>query len=1124
MGHLFVIWTVARYETRLLWRSWAFRLFSGSVLLFLFIFNLVVISPMTNAPHYLRAVSGHLPLFNLKLLNLYQGVIVSFLAAEFIKRDRQQDTVQTIFVRSFSNLDYVLGKLLGLVFLFGGLHMLALSGIAAGHYFFATVPFAWQPYVFFPLIVTAPTLIFIVGLTWLLTSLLRNQALVSICLLGISFFCFAAGQHFYYVADIFSFFIPLTYSDFTGFGHLNQLASVRSMHVLFGLAGMGMSILFFSRLRQSSWAVATAILLVLSCSGGIAWISTTYLSQQKGDLQYRQDLRALSRTVASLPAPKLIACQIAVDRPGENIVATAELVAVNGQAAALDSLLFTLNPGLQITTATINGRTVPLRREQHLVWLKPEHPLAPGDSCRVQLAYRGVLDQRFCYLDIDDKRFTSPYTFSFFSPPKSYAFFDEKFVHLTPESGWYPVAGLSPGAAFPSMAARNHYRFELTTTMPLAWAVFSQGAATVDTVDQQQVLHFRPQQPLAQISLTAGPYERRQVTVDDIDYALATLPDHDYFSAYFDSVGPALPEAIRGLKNDYEAALGLEYTHARLSLVEVPIQFFAYRRLWTIAQETVQPEIVFLPEMGALLEGADFRRMRRQSTRSQERANQAESAEEIQADYLRTFARLDLLGLQDAGRTDFSQEQSLESRWYVLPQYVSYATSIASPRWPVLNYAFEAYFQERIKPPANNWSRQWRGLTTVERANIELGEQSLAELLAFSEKADQEEKEEDATIRETAIRAKGRQLLLLLAAEIGIEKFNTALTDFAMAHRHTSISDHELLELLEELGAQNAEERLEIWYGQAELPGYSVENVEAYLVRDGERTRTQVTVELGNPTDTDGLVKLNFRFRQESFDSWRERQRTGWDYSRVVGLPAQTKKRVGLLLDEPIAELVVDTYVSRNIPSLIPFSLGEQTLRKNVLPFSGFEDQALAAGDTLEYIVDNEDAGFELLTVENTSRLRIFLLDLFDKEEKKEPYVGLRSWNPPGSWKATTDHRLYGRFVRSSYYKASGEGLSRVAWNTAVGAEGDYEVYFFCGLLDDLRNRERGARSEQTVHFLVYHEDGIDDLQIDRPDLQQGWNLLGTYHLAAGPARVELTDRSTSRIVVADAVKWVKSD
>ena len=1118
MIHPYAIWTVARCESRLLWRSWAFRLFSALCLLFLFFFNLVVISPATNAPHYFRSVSGHLPLFNLKLFNLYQGIIAAFLAAEFVKRDRRQDTAQTIFVRSFTNLDYVLGKLLGLFLLFGGLQLLVLGCIAAVHRFFATVPFAWQPYLLFPLFITLPTLIFTVGLTWLLISLLRNQALVFVCVLGISFFCFVLGARFYHFIDVFAFFLPLTYSDFVGLGNLDQLLFIRSIHVLFGLTCVGLTALLIPRLHQSRMALVAALLLALGSGAGAAWTGVTYIDRQQESDGYRQTLRAISRTAAPLPAPKVTACSLAVSRPGRELDAAAHLIVVNPHLAALDSLLFTLNPGLQVTEAQIDGRSARAGRREHILWLHPEVPLAPGDSCRLDLSYRGRLDQRFCYLDVDDERFTGSYALWLFRPPKTYAFVGPEFLHLTPESGWYPVPGLSPGAAFPAATTRGYHRFQLSATVPSGWTAFSQGAATVDTADGEHTYHFHPEQPLPQISLTAGPYELRKIDVDDVAYSLAILPDHDYFEAYFDSIGPVLPETIRGLKNDYEAALGLEYPYPRLSLVEVPIQFFSYRRLWTVAQEVVQPEILFLPEMGTLLEGADFQRMRRQSTRSQERANQAESAEQLQADYLRTLARLDFLGLQDMGPSDISQNRALEARWHLLPQYLSYVTHISSSRWPVLNYAFEAYFQERIIPPANTWSRRWSGLTDAERANLVLQEHSLAALLTLSE----ETEEVAENIRKAAIRARGRQLLLLLASRIGLDDFDPALTDFAAAGRHRAVDDRELLALLEKLGAEDSEALFEAWYSTPDLPGYQVESAEAFLVRDGERTRTQVEVDLGNPTDIDGLVKLNFRFRQDQFTSWWERQRAGWDFSRVVPLPAHTRRKVGLLLDQPLAELIVDTYVARNIPSLIYFAFGEQTLRKDVRPFSGFRDESIAAdADSTELIVDNEDEGFDLLAPERTSRLRNFLLDLFDKKERREPYVGLNSWNPPGSWQATTDHRLYGRYVRSGYYKESGEGNSRVAWNTPITEEGDYDIYFFCGPTDDLHHK-RGAKGEQIVEFLIYHEDGTDNLTVDRPDLERGWNHLGSFHLTAGSARVEFTDRSTSRLVVADAVKWVK--
>ncbi|NKB69640.1 MAG: hypothetical protein GKR89_21425 [Candidatus Latescibacteria bacterium] len=1118
MISLYAIWTVARFEARLLWRSWAFRLFSGLALVFLLFFNFIVLSPLTNTPHYLRAVAGHLPLFNLKFFNIYQGVVAAFLAAEFIKRDRRQDTIETIFVRSFTNLDYILGKLLGLLVLFGGLQGLMLLGLGAGHRLFADVPFAWQAYLWLPLLVTWPTLLLTVGLTWLLIALLRHQAVVLVCVLGLSFLSVVLGERFYYSVDIFAFSTPLAYSDFVGLGQIEQVLRLRAVHVIFGLICIGLTGLLMPRLRQSRWALVAALVLVLGGAAGGTWLGTGYIQGQQQERAYRQQLRRISVQAAPLPSPQVTDYQLALQQPGPQLSATVQLGAVNPHGAGLDSLLFSLNPGLEISRAQIDGRTVRHQRQEHLVWLVPPTPLEPRDSCRVELTYRGTIDPLYCYLDIDDERFFAPYAFWLFRPPKAYAFVGEDFLHLTPESGWYPVAGLSAGAAFPAAARRDFHRFQLTATVPDGWTGFSQGAAVVDSIGGALSYRFQPDQPLAQISLTAAPYRVRRVEVDGIDYSLATLPGHDYFAAYFDSVGPVLAQTIRGLKNEYEAALGLEYPHPRLGLVEVPIQFFSYRRLWTVAQETVQPELVFLPEMGTLLEGADFQRLRRQATRSQERANQAEGAQQLQADYLRTMARVDLLGLQDPGSTDLSRNKALESRWHILPQYLSYQTRVSSRRWPVLNYAFEAYFQERIAPPANTWNRQWRGLTESERANLVLQEHALAELLDRSGAAGDVEE----ALRQRAIRAKGRQLLLLLAVDIGLDDFDQALTQWVNASRQRAIADSALLVHFEELGAQDPGALLEAWYRQPELPGYQVGHTEAYLVRDGERTRTQVELELANPTSIDGLVKLNFRFRQDELTSWWERQRKGWDYARVVPVPANSRRRLGLLLDQRPAELIVDTYAARNIPSLVYFAFGEQTLRRDARPFAGLDEGPILEATAGEWVVDNEDEGFERMTVRGTSRLRRFLLDLFDKEERTDLYVGLRSWDPPGTWQATTDHRLYGRFVRSGYYKKSGQGRSRVSWQTPIAEAGVYDIYFFCGLLEDMQQRKKGADGEEGVHFVVHHDGGIDDVSMDRPDLEQGWNHLGQYRLGAGPARVELTDRSSARLVVADAVKWVK--
>jgi hypothetical protein len=61
-------------------------------------------------------------------------------------------------------------------------------------------------------------------------------------------------------------------------------------------------------------------------------------------------------------------------------------------------------------------------------------------------------------------------------------------------------------------------------------------------------------------------------------------------------------------------------------------------------------------------------------------------------------------------------------------------------------------------------------------------------------------------------------------------------------------------------------------------------------------------------------------------------------------------------------------------------------------------------------------------------------------------------------------------------------------------------------------------------HYLVHHDDGVDEAILDMKNAQNGWALLGTYHVSAGTAEVELTNKSGGRVVFADAVKWVKQN
>ena len=1121
MINLRVIGHIALCEAKLLGRSWAFRLSLAVALFYLFIFNLIMSSPQAHIPHYIVSLPGGLPLGNIKLLNVYMGAIAAFLATEFVKRDRRDDTLQTVFVHSFTNVDYIFGKVLGVATVFGVLEVTVLSVAAVLHHFFAPVPLVWQPYVMAIVVAAIPTLIFTTGLAVLLVTLLRSQALVFVLVVAIGMVSLTlVGYRYFFVFDVFAFHIPLMWSDFVGAGNERQLLLVRGMHLLFGLACIAITPLLSTRLPQSRLASLGTAVAAIACLGGASWAGFTYMEGGWATRDFREHLRQLSSEAAQLPAPTMVACRLSiVHEGGEELSVTADLTVTNAGESSLDTLLLTLNPGLSISEITAQGESpLAYRRDEHLLRVAPLQPLAPGETKQFKLIYRGHIDERFCYLDVERERIEARYQLWLHSIPKRYASVTPDFVHLTPEAGWYPRAGVPSGTAFPDPGHRDYAVYEISVAVPEGWSAFSQGSVEVDSLSGFTV--FRTDKPLPQVSLTMGEYEVRQLIVEDVTYRLAIRPGHDYFDTYLDSVSEALPDLITELRNEYEVKLGMNYPNLRLTLVETPIQFFAYERLWTVAQESVQPEIVFLPEMGALCEGCDFRQQKRSSKWRQESANQAESAQDLQVGYVRTFATLDLLGLKNPAWRRLDRESGLETSYKLLPLFLSYVTHLPSDRWPVLNYAFESYFRERVEPPETSSSRRRRGLTATERASLAVKELGLADLLRDTEL--------QRDTRKAAIHAKGRHLLQLLAASSGVEAFASRLTSATVDSRYRGWSEAELIRLIAQMSGEDPEPIIEHWYRSSQLPGYRVENAESFLVRDGERTRTQVEVELTNPTAVDGLVEVSFRQRESGDERfWMRGTQAEVAYETVIEMPAGVRKKIGILTDRPLSEMMVDTYLSQNIPSIISVPFSEQKLRRRVRPFSG-EKITMLADDpqaaTTEYIVDNEDEGFEVHEAEQANFLRRTLVDWFDLRERETPYIGL-SWHAPGIWEATTDRRFYGQFVLSGRYKRASDGRSTVSWKTEIDHNGDYEIYFYCGLLDELQ-RGRGRRGRRRpsgeLNLQVYHNEGVEPVKLDLSQVEEGWNHIGTFRLAAGSAHVELTDKGDGRAVIADAVKWVE--
>jgi hypothetical protein len=1137
MTSVMICLKIAAYEAKVLLRSWGFRIFALLGLIILGLLTAGIAAPSFAFPYYFRSLSGSIPLFSFKLFNIYQGIIVVFMATEFFKRDRRTDSTQVIFSRSFSNTSYLLGKFFGVIGLFVLMNILVGVITALIHLFLSETPLSIQAYLLYFLALTLPTLVFLIGLSFVLAVVIRSQAAVILLGLAISSLSLVAlGNKVYFIPDIFGFHTPLMYSDFIGLGNGAQLFQLRLPFVLLGLGFVFGTVLLAKRLQQSPWTTALSgalsSLLILSALGLIL----SHIQSNRDIDSLRRDFLAESQKYAEVPALIMESCSLDVEFSGSVLSASSAILLKNSQDSPAESLLLTLNPGLKISRVTTGGRDVDFSREGHILLIQLSKPVSPGENIDIQIDYAGTPIEAYCYLDIGREALRKPSKLGLFRVPKKYIFLSEKFIHLTPESGWYPRAGIPLSHRFPGAVAHDFSQYALRVSLPEGRIAASQGLPEIKKSNGRKIYTFHPITPLPQISLTVGPFEEKTLRVKDVEYKLFSLPGHGYYKQYLDAITEELPKTITQLKDEFEVTLGLDYPYDQLALVEVPIQFFSHKRLWSAADETVQPQMAFLPEMGTLCQGADFafmNRMMQRRGRFMGRGGAEITPAQIQNSLFTRFVRNNLLGSQPqmGGFRDTSlssvTESDVEAQYNLIPNYFTFTSTLASDRWPILHSAMESWLQDRISAASFRFYRSG-GLTDQERTNMLLDGHSLTELL-------EGESLDDDQLNDVIL-AKGKNLMTIIESRIQEDNFDERLLSFIKEKKFSTIKEEDFLQFLHAYKEFDLEPVMAAWYAEKKVPAFTVGAVGMFNVRSGEQQRTHVQIPISNISESEGVVRISMmagRGGRGGFGGGAPSE-----IERTVLIPPNTTKEVGVLLDSRPMMLTVDTTISRNIPAAMNLFMMRQRTEdaetffegERTLPYE--EDQFETPG---EYIVDNEDPGFTVAGSGGDNRLRSAISRLFDRSRAETEYLDYNPTNPPGRWSPVIQQDFYGKVLRTGYMIKVGVGSNKVSWTVNLPESGNYDVYFYNETMSfgggrgpgrGQRDGDRGGRrrpTQEEKHFIVRHEDGTEEIAFDIQESPQGWVLLGTFRLAAGTNTIEQTDKGKGAFLTADAVKWVRA-
>lgn len=1106
--------SIAKYEITTLLRSWFFRIFALLAMVLLFFFNMGTLL-MDNAgagKWEMKAIPSIIPYVNLIMLNTVQAIIAIFLASDFLKRDKKLDTTDVIYIRSMSNGEYVAGKTIGNLVVFIILNLIILSEALIFNLIADNTTVDWLAYLQYFLIISLPTLIFILGLSFFVMSILKNQAITFILLLGyVAITIFYLNVKYYYLFDYMAYSMPLLNSDFIGFGNVDAIIIHRGMYACFGIAFIFLTITLLKRLPQSPFSNKVTLLPALLFFAAGIWLGKMHVSTFVRHQELRENMRALNDANQAVQRLKVESYQIDLHHKGNSVEVTAKLKVSNPHGEGISHFVFSLNPGLKIQKVSFNGQEIQTTRTLQLVDFTGSN-LEPGESADLVFVYSGSLNEAGSFLDVDDKTLQEPFREFMFQIDKRSAIVSPDFVLLTRESNWYPIAGTGFGKQSKQWMQKQFSRFEISVNTKPGLTAISQGK-----VEQKEAtFYFTNKHNLPQLSLVIGPYTQKTDTIDGLEFTLYHHKDHDYFSSFFEPVKDTIPTLIATALKDYERKIDMYYPFERFTIVEVPVQFYSFPRTLIAEREQIQPEMILFPEKGLLIEQADFegsiKRMERWGRGDE--ANTTPEEKKVMAfnNFLSMFT-------QAAGRSDVNRSQGelqVEEKanpLYFFPLFYNHAYFVQSEQWPITDRIFESYLRQTSESGARGWMRDMQGMTENEQANLALLDYSFAQLLDDPEKV---------KIIDNVIQLKGLTLFSIIKRKAGDEAFDDFMFNFLKSIKFNSTTIEDFNARIQQEFNTDLLPYMGKWFNSKEMPGYLIGGVKAVNVLDGDRLKTMVKFKITNTEQTEGIVMVQFRLG-EGGGPGRGRFGGGGanmeTVDKLVHLEGTQTKELSYLLDGTPRNITINTLTSRNIPAELMLPLDNIEEDTKATPFEGekISDVPVRLAEPGEFISDDEDSTFRFTVTEDLSLLQKLLLD---EDQTKARFIGFNTWRAPRTWRGTTNSGFFGKFIRSAHYIKSGDGKKKAIWNIPIKEDGTYEVFSYL-----TKTNRRGRRDNQDgggeYTYTVYSE-SQEEVMIDLKSIDDGWNSLGSFYFSGDTVKVELGNKTDAQVVVADAIKLVK--
>lgn len=1090
------------------------------------------------------------PQENQMLFVVLQVFFIFFCVGNFFVGKLKLDSEVAILCRPESNRELLWGYFGG--FLASSLFVAFLAcgmGMLAGS-FCKSASWVVVYYCFYLFTLTIPALVFYLGLAFWVFVRVRFYflgllfLLASVCL-NLFWSDGVAGGVF----DPLGVYLPNTFSNVTGYVGLGLYFVQRVCWFLIGLGFLEWSVVLFGRLpNRKDVRLCPAVLLAVGvlCGFSFYW-------NYREDRLVREDYREVYARYAGEACLERVSQDIDVKFAGERMVCCSRVILKNETGVFLPEMIFYLNPALKVEAVREGKRELHFERERQVVRVKRE--VSAFDSLEIEIAYSGGIDDRICYLDVEDEEYEAVGRKRFWMCRfgKRNAFLGEDYTLLLPECLWYPVTEIPVNPKSPYDAGVSFATYRLTVTGYGKRKVIAPGKRKYD---KGRVM-FESKCPLQGMSLCAGNFVSWGVDVDSVRYELYIHPENVDILKGLSRIGALLPESIRVLKGKLEEKMRRSYPYERLALVEAPISFVSYFRMHRGGSEYVQPEMVFFPERGVgycenvAWKKAKIRKfeqmnevMRRDGIEFLEGKKVAEGR--LENDVVRNFLEILLLNenLTFGGGWAVDEMSPFSLEWFEMKKSCrnDYALSVLfherlhhvySEEYPSVN----VLMNNIIRVEGDRAGKSVNDKYFSDEALKYLGNHSFAEALRDPALS--------VGVREVIVSMKADELIKLFHSEgVPPGEFFACVDSCMRACSFQKLNFKDMWRVFQERYGVDWKRVFSSWFEQKGIPTYLVKKFEVRVMGRREISkedfvswanvyeklqstshRYQICLEIYNDSEVDGVVALV----DDNNENIHDLSHYGGRYKAVnVEVKAGEGKSIVWEYDDfcPHLELGISNnmprrFMERNFPDAEPLADTVRLMGREY--FTG-------DGNPHEIVVDNEDAGFRV-----KERRSFVLTDWFRRKREKKYDEKMNDPNG-GFWRYCLWESSYGTPVQSLVYKLAGKGDSYVSWSVPLTLEGKYEV-FACARGCSVEYghpkwQERSMQQEKRLTYpqtytikqgekeYVVREDTRSLESLFRNDC---WFSLGEYTFKAGVVKVFLWDKGETedQVIVADAVKFV---